>query len=131
MALVKDILQNRRGAVLIISMIFVLIFSALAVSMATMSGTNVQLASNQRKLNSTLSAAHSGLEAMRYWMDRITIPDSTSPSDYLSTVFSSFQNDLAANSITNISASYSSSTITIPPVILASVYNINFEATIL
>ena len=34
----------RRGAVLIISMIFVLIFSALAVSMATMSGNNVQLA---------------------------------------------------------------------------------------
>ncbi|MBW7990299.1 MAG: hypothetical protein FVQ84_09830 [Planctomycetes bacterium] len=130
MVLIKKFLQNRRGAVLIISMIFVLIFSALAVSMATMSGMNVQLASNQRKLNSTLSAAHSGLEAMRYWMDRITIPDSTLPSDYLSTVFSSFQNDLAANSITNISASYSSSTITIPPVILASVYNINFEATI-
>lgn len=130
MALTKNTLQNRRGAILIISMIFVLIFSALAVSMATMSGTNVQLASNQRKLNSTLSAAHSGLEAMQYWMKRVTIPDSTSPSNYLSTVFSSLQNDLAANSITNISASYSSSTITIPPVMLASADNINFEATI-
>ena len=130
MALIKNVLQNRRGAVLIISMIFVLIFSTLAVSMATMSGTNVQLASNQRKLNSTLSAAHSGLEAMQYWMKRVTIPDSTHPSDYLSTVFSSFQNDLADNSITNINPGYSSSTITIPPVILASVFNINFEATI-
>ncbi len=49
---------SRRGAVLIISMIFVLIFSTLAVSMATMSGTtNIQLASNQHKVNSTLSAA--------------------------------------------------------------------------
>jgi len=111
-------------------MIFVLIFSTLAVSMVTMSGTNVQLASNQRKLNSTLSAAHSGLEAMRYWMVRITIPDSTSPSNYLSTVFSSLQNDLAANSITNISASYSSPIITIPPVMLATPDNMNFEATI-
>ena len=130
MALIKNVLQNRRGAVLIISMIFVLIFSTLAVSLATMSGTNVQLASNQHKLNSTLSAAHSGLEAMRYWMDRITIPNSTSPSDYLSTVFSSLQNDLAANSITNISAGYSSSTITIPPVMLATADNMNFEAAI-
>jgi len=57
---------NRRGAVLIISMIFVLIFSALAVSIATLSGTNVQLASNQHKLNSALSAAQSGLECGKY-----------------------------------------------------------------
>ena len=56
----------RRGAVLIISMIFVLIFSTLAVSMATMSSTNVQLASNQHKVNSTLSAAQSGLECGRF-----------------------------------------------------------------
>ncbi|MDT8300429.1 MAG: pilus assembly PilX N-terminal domain-containing protein [Sedimentisphaerales bacterium] len=66
----KKALQKRSGAVLIISMIFVLIFSTLAVSLATMSGTNVQLASNQHKANSTLSAAHSGLEAMQYWILR-------------------------------------------------------------
>lgn len=57
---------NRRGVVLIISMIFVLIFSALAVSMATLSGTNVQLASNQHKINSALSAAQSGLECGKF-----------------------------------------------------------------
>lgn len=120
----------RRGTVLIISMIFVLIFSSLAVTMVTMSGANVQLACNQHKLNSTLSAAHSGLEVMQYWMDRITIPDSTAPPDYLSTVFNSFQDDLAVNSITNISASYNSSTIIISPVILATADNMNFEAAI-
>jgi Tfp pilus assembly protein PilX len=62
----KSVLLNHRGAVIIISMIFVLIFSALAVSMATLSSTNVQLASNQHKVNSTLSAAQSGLEVMKY-----------------------------------------------------------------
>ena len=62
----KSVSENRRGAVLIVSMIFVLIFSALAVSMATLSGTNVQLASNQHKVNSALSAAQSGLECGKY-----------------------------------------------------------------
>ncbi|MBA7473716.1 hypothetical protein ES707_09059 [subsurface metagenome] len=62
----KSILLNRRGAVLIISMIFVLIFSALAISMATLSGTNVQLASNQQKANSALSTAQSGLECAKF-----------------------------------------------------------------
>lgn len=62
----KLVYVKRQGAVLIISMIFILIFSALAVSMATLSGTNVQLASNQHKVNSALSAAQSGLECGRF-----------------------------------------------------------------
>ena len=66
---------NRRGAVLIISLIFVLIFSALAVSMATMSGTNVQLASNQHKANSALSAAQSGIECGKYIISTISLGD--------------------------------------------------------
>jgi hypothetical protein len=56
----------RRGVALIMSMIFVLVFSALAVSMATLSGTHVQLASNQHKVNSALLAAQSGLECGKY-----------------------------------------------------------------
>lgn len=66
---------NRRGAVLILCMIFVLIFSALAVSMATMSSTNVQLASNQHKINSALSAAQSGIECGKYIISTISLGD--------------------------------------------------------
>jgi len=116
--------------VLIISLIFVLIFSALAVSMATLSGTNVQLASNQQKVNSALLAAQSGLQVMQYWLTRVTIPNSTVPSNYLSTIVNTLQNDLAANSISNISLNYDGSTITVPPVLLASTGDMKFEAAI-
>jgi hypothetical protein len=47
-------------------MIFILVFSALAVSMASLSGVNLQIADNQRKANSALSAAQSGLECGKY-----------------------------------------------------------------
>ncbi len=57
---------KRRGAVLIISMIFILVFAALAVSMASLSGVNLQIADNQHKVNSALSAAQSGLECGKY-----------------------------------------------------------------
>jgi len=50
----------------LIAMIFIIVFSALAVSMATLSGTNVQLASNQHKVNAALTAAQSGLEVGKY-----------------------------------------------------------------
>ena len=126
----KPIRLNRRGVVLIISLIFVLIFSALAVSMATLSGTNVQLASNQQKVNSALLAAQSGLQVMQYWLTRVTIPNSTVPSNYLSTIVNTLQNDLAANSISNISLNYDGSTITVPPVLLASTGDMKFEAAI-
>ncbi|MFZ2149273.1 MAG: pilus assembly PilX N-terminal domain-containing protein [Sedimentisphaerales bacterium] len=69
----KSARLNRRGVVLIISMLFVLIFSALAVSMATLSGTNVQLASNQHKVNSALSAAQSGLECGKYIVTTVNL----------------------------------------------------------
>jgi len=64
----KSVHVKRRGAALILAMIFVVIFSALAVSMATMSGANVQLASNQHKIRSALSAAGSGLECGKHIM---------------------------------------------------------------
>lgn len=69
---------KRRGTVLILSMIFLIIFSALAVSMATMSGTNVQIASNQHKVNSALMAAQSGLECGKYLITTIPTLPSTS-----------------------------------------------------
>jgi Tfp pilus assembly protein PilX len=44
----KTIRQKREGTILIIAMIFVVIFSTLVVSMATISVTNRQIATNQQ-----------------------------------------------------------------------------------
>ncbi len=65
---------KRRGAALIISMIFVAIFSALAVSMATFCGANAQIADNQRKVNTALYAAQSGLECAKRVVSTISLP---------------------------------------------------------
>ena len=73
----KCIHLKNRGSVLIISMIFILVFSALAVSMASMSGNNLQLADNQCKVNSALSAAQSGLECCKYLITTLTNMPST------------------------------------------------------
>ena len=124
----KSAQQDRRGAVLIVSMIFVLIFSALAVSMATMSGTNVQLASNQHKVGSAIASTESGLETMRFWLNRVEFPSSTLQSDYFGTIVSNLQTDLSANSITNVTVFNNG---TIPPVPLDSATGQAFEGEIL
>jgi hypothetical protein len=124
----KSVRINRRGAVLIISMIFVLIFSALAISMATMSGTNVQLASNQHKVDCAFASTESGQEAMRYWLSDVKIPSSTPPSDYFGAIVGTLQYDLDANNISNITVYNDGS---IPPVGLHSASGQNFEGEIL
>ena len=98
----KSIHPKRKGAVLIIAMIFVVIFSALAVSMATLSGTNIQLASNQHKVDSALGSATSGLEVERHWLDTVIFPSDTPENKYFSTIMNSLQSNMDANSITNI-----------------------------
>jgi hypothetical protein len=109
-------------------MIFVLIFTALAVSMATLSGTNVQLASNQHKVNCAFVSTESGQEAMRYWLSNVEIPSSTPPSDYFGAIVSTLQYDLDANNISNITVYNDGS---IPPVALHSASGQNFEGEIL
>ena len=124
--------QSRKGAVLIISMIFVVLFSALSLSIASMSGTNTQIAWNQRQLSRALNNAHSGLDVLRYHFQGITVPASVAPADRLQYVAGSFQTKLNDASVTNISISYDSAskTITIPSVTLDSQLNQDFTATI-
>ncbi len=120
---------NRRGAVLIISMVFVLIFSALAVSMATLSGTNVQLASNQHKVGCAIASTESGQEAMRYWLSRVEIPSSTPPSNYFGTIVSILQNDLDDNNISNNITVHNNGSIS--PVTLDSASGQGFEGDLI
>jgi Tfp pilus assembly protein PilX len=93
---------KRKGAVLIVAMIFVVIFSALAVSMATISGTNGQLASNQQKVGCALGSAESGLDVERYWLDTVVFPADTPENKYFSTIMNLLEANMDANSITNI-----------------------------
>jgi len=63
----KGASRRDRARVLVIAMVFMLVFSALAVSLAAMSGTNVQLTSNHHKINAALASAQSGQDVMRFW----------------------------------------------------------------
>ena len=125
--------RKRAGTVLIISLIFVLIFSTLAVSLATISANNVQIASNHHKSNAALAAAYSGLEILRYHVAQISIPGTTAAEDRLQATTTALQSYFTSDGITNVSASYngSSTTMTIPAVTLNSTNNQNFTVALI
>jgi Tfp pilus assembly protein PilX len=83
--------HKNQGAVLIISLIFVIVLSTLAVSLASLSGINVQLADNQHKLNRARACTESGLDVTRFWLSCVSIPGTTSPSERCSQIAASLQ----------------------------------------
>jgi len=123
----KTIHQKREGAILIIAMIFVVIFSALAVSMATISGTNTQIASNQQKVDCALGSAESGIDVERYWLHTVLFPANTPENKYFSTIMNTLDANMDANSITNIVLKKALGTIS--PVTLDSTTGQTFSGT--
>jgi Tfp pilus assembly protein PilX len=101
----KSARRFHKGVALIVAMIFVLIFSALGICMATMSGTNVQVAKNHHNLNAAVAAAQSGQEIVRYLLSRVLISSSTHESQYLNAIVTAVQTDLADNKISAVTLS--------------------------
>jgi len=122
--------QNRSAFALIVSMIFVLVFSALAASMAAISRANSEIASNQQKADSARACAESGLEVLRYWLGRVSFSGTTPSAEMFNQVKASFSNELAEDGITNITAYPVRSALYVPPVTLDSTNGKSFWALI-
>jgi len=129
--LCRMLCRKHRGAALILSMIFILIFSALAVSIASLADTNVQIADNQHKTNCSRACAESGIEITRFWLNRVSVLGTTAPGLIFGQIANSLQSDLTVNGISNIVPDYDGSTsiITIPNVTLDSTNEQNFYAS--
>jgi len=119
---------KHRGSVLIISMIFVVIFSALAFSLEAISNANVQMAVNQHKANCARVCAESGHQIIRLWLNQVSISGTTAQQLQFNGIASSLQS--AAYEISSITLSNESSSITIPSIILDSTKGQSFSAII-
>jgi Tfp pilus assembly protein PilX len=89
----------RDGAVLIIAVIFVALFSSLGLAILSMSSSNVQIADNHYKANRALESAQSGLEVTRYWLGRVAMPGTVTPADRFATMTNLVDAELATASI--------------------------------
>ena len=123
-------LRNPRGSVLVLSLIFIAMFSALAAAMATFSGANVQVAENLRKADGTRACAESGLEVLRYWISKVDMSGKITPSEQFNHLATTLQNDLNTAQITNISLTVSPQTITVSDVPLLSSSGQSFWAVL-
>ncbi|MBN2182678.1 MAG: hypothetical protein JW715_12270 [Sedimentisphaerales bacterium] len=122
--------HEKKGTVLIVSLIFVIVLSSLAISIASMSGINVQIADNQCKINRARACAESGMEVVHFWLSRVSVSGIVSPYERFSQIAFALQQELINKDITNVTVSYDGSTITIPSVTVDSANSCGFSATI-
>ena len=100
--------NTNRGVILIISMVFILMFSTLAVCFVSLCDSNAQIANNQHKSNLARSSAYSGLEICRYWMERkdgtgeeyVSMPFNTLPAEMFDCMADDIYNEGAPVNIT-------------------------------
>jgi len=130
----KSANRRRRGFALIVSMIFVLVFSALAISMVTISGTNLQVADNLCKANRARASAESGLEILRSWLSNISISGNTPEDLRFYEITTSLQSYVAENSSAEAyyesGVYYEGGDLVIPSVTLDTGNGHSFSATI-
>ncbi len=94
--------EGRRGSALLLSLVFIIVFSAMAIGMASMSGSNVQVAKNQRVLDNSRGCAESGLEVLRHWVSKVEMSGTTAPGLRFQNLAMALQNELSAAGVTNI-----------------------------
>jgi Tfp pilus assembly protein PilX len=72
--------KKYKGIALVMAMLFVMVFSALSVAMFSMSSGNAIVATNLHTVNEARSAAESGLEVLRYYINQVAIDGLTPES---------------------------------------------------
>ncbi|MBN2129693.1 MAG: pilus assembly PilX N-terminal domain-containing protein [Sedimentisphaerales bacterium] len=96
-------IRYRRGAALVLCLIFMVVLLAFGASLAAMSGANVQMAANQQQTGRAFAAAESGLEVMRYWLGHVAMAHTiTSQAARWDEIVHQVQDALDANNVTNV-----------------------------
>jgi Tfp pilus assembly protein PilX len=70
-------LRSRRGVTAMLAMLYLVLFSTLAIGFYAAVGTSVQVVGNERRTANAMLAAESGLQFMRYQLANVNIPQST------------------------------------------------------
>src|SRR5687768_12637590 len=79
--------RSRRGTTAVLAMMYLILFSTLALGFYAAVNTSAQIAGNDRKTTGARVAAESGMQFMRYQLGTLGIPPRTDPLNLFNTTF--------------------------------------------
>ena len=90
--------QRRHGLSSVLAMLYLVLFSTLAVGFAAATAMNSQISRNERALQQADSAADGGMQFIRYQLGSMTIPPGTQTAQLLSAAATSLATQLNGSS---------------------------------
>jgi Tfp pilus assembly protein PilX len=119
--------QRQNGIALIIMMIILAVISVLALSMAAVSATSLQITKNCRNASEALTSAHSGMEILKHFLNDANV---STGSQCIPSIVTELNNRFAAEAISNISFTSTASDINFAPITISSAGNQSFCAAL-
>jgi hypothetical protein len=83
--------SRRRGMSSVLAMLFLIIFSTMAVGFYATTATQSQVAASDRRIARAYTAAESGMDFMRYQLGGVSIPPGTASDDVVAALFEDLQ----------------------------------------
>ncbi len=124
--------NNRAGITAVLAMLYMALFSTLALGFYASVTTSVQVAKNEQKLNRALFCAESGMNFMKFHLANLGVPADTAPNalfDQVYTRLSSRLNGYPNLGGATVSVNAGHDTITIPRIALDSTGS-SFDCTL-
>lgn len=84
------------GSASLLAMLFLVLFSTLALGFYALTNTAIQASAADAKINRALLAADSGMDFMRYQLDNVSIPPSTASANIINELFNDLQYQMEA-----------------------------------
>jgi Tfp pilus assembly protein PilX len=119
--------RRRTGVALILTMIILAIIAAMAVSLASIASTNLQITDNRQKASNALACAHSGLDVMKYFLNGT---NASTGSQCLGSIATELNSRFAADSISSINFTSTGTEIDFAQVPIDSTQNQSFTASL-
>src|SRR4051812_17210561 len=106
---------RKRGVTAVLAMLFLVLFSTLAIGFYAATNTASQVASNDDHVARAYAAAESGMDFMRYQLANVSIPPGTASGNVITELYKDLKSQLEGTSnMSGQSVSKSDNTISIP-----------------
>jgi hypothetical protein len=107
--------HHRRGITSLLAMLFLVLFSTLAIGFYAATNTASQVSANDDRIARAFMAAESGMEFMKYQLARVSIPANTQVDNVMDELYNDLQHQLDGTSnLGSLTISRSGNTISIP-----------------
>src|SRR6476646_1270667 len=86
--------RKHRGMTAVLAMLYLVLFSSLAIGFYAATTTSSQMANNDQQIGKAYMSAESGMDFMRYQLSNVHVPANTPSDQVISSLYSNLQTQI-------------------------------------